>query len=417
MAINNEKINKRTVTMEVNKNQIAATLKPDNVRRIASIDIFRALTMFLMIFVNDLWSVSGVPHWMEHAAFDEDMLGLSDIVFPSFLFILGMSIPLAIEKRLAKGESKATIVKHIIIRSFALLVMGLFSVNSGSGLASTVGIIKPVFSLIMVICFFIIWNNYPKTESKIHKNFQLVMKIIAAVVLIILAVIYRDPSGGYFQPRWWGILGLIGWTYLLCALIYLFFRKQRYGLILSGLFFIVLCIAGSNKWLGIFSGIIPSNGCFHAFTMVGLFLSLVMTQPESKLDIKKKIMYSSIIGIIFILAGWISNKWWIISKLQETPPWLFYCTGISILFYLFIYWLTDIKDNGRLFNIIKPAGTATLTCYLVPSILYALFALTGFTRIGFMSDGIAGLIKCVCFSFIVVAITALLGKINIKLKI
>ncbi|MDR3058865.1 MAG: hypothetical protein LBU84_12090, partial [Prevotella sp.] len=53
--------------------------------RIASIDIYRALTMFFMIFVNDLWSITGVPHWLEHAAADEDMLGFSDIVFPSFL--------------------------------------------------------------------------------------------------------------------------------------------------------------------------------------------------------------------------------------------------------------------------------------------------------------------------------------------
>ncbi len=403
--------------MEINKDQTTISVKPNKVQRIASIDVFRALTMFLMIFVNDLWSVSGVPHWMEHASFDEDMLGLSDIVFPAFLFILGMSIPLAIEGRLAKQESKLSIVKHILIRSFALLVMGLFSVNSGSGLSDTIGISKPFFSLIMVGCFFVIWNNYPKTDSNVRKNIQTVMKIVAAIVLVVLAVIYRDPSGGYFQPRWWGILGLIGWTYLLCALIYLLFRKRWICLILSGLFFILLCIAGSNGWLGVFSGIIPSNGCFHAFTMVGLLLSLVMNQPESKIDRSKKILYSAIIGIIFVFLGWIANQWWIISKLQETPPWLFYCTGISILSYLFIYWFVDMKGNARVFDIIKPAGTATLTCYLIPSILYAIFMLIGFTKISFMSDGLAGLLKCICFAFVTVGITALLGKINIKLKI
>ena len=36
--------------------------------RLASIDVFRAITMLLMIFVNDLWSVKNVPRWMEHAA-------------------------------------------------------------------------------------------------------------------------------------------------------------------------------------------------------------------------------------------------------------------------------------------------------------------------------------------------------------
>lgn len=402
--------------MEISRNQIPVTIKP-NVQRIASIDIFRALTMFLMIFVNDLWSVNGVPHWMEHAAFDEDMLGLSDVVFPSFLFVLGMSIPLAIEGRLAKNESKTSIVRHILIRSFALLVMGLFSVNSGSGISDTVGINKPLFTLIMVTCFFIIWNNYPKTESHTHKNIRLVMKIVAALALVTLALIYRDPSGGYFQSRWWGILGLIGWTYLPCSIIYLLFRKQRSYLILWGLLFILLCIAGSNNWLGIFDGIIPSNGCFHAFTMAGLLLSLVMNKSEDESGRKKKVLYLAATGIIFVLLGWITNHWWIISKLQETPPWLFYCTGISILFYLLIYWLTDIKGNARMFNIIKPAGTSTLTCYLIPSILYAIFALTGFTKISFMSDGVMGLVKCVCFAFVTVGITALLGKVNIKLKI
>jgi predicted acyltransferase len=35
-------------------------------KRIASIDILRALTMVLMIFVNDLWSLKNIPEWLEH---------------------------------------------------------------------------------------------------------------------------------------------------------------------------------------------------------------------------------------------------------------------------------------------------------------------------------------------------------------
>ena len=38
--------------------------------------------MLLMIFVNDFWTVKGVPHWMQHAKTNEDFLGLSDVVFP-----------------------------------------------------------------------------------------------------------------------------------------------------------------------------------------------------------------------------------------------------------------------------------------------------------------------------------------------
>ena len=72
-------------------------------RRNQSIDILRGLTMLLMVFVNDLWSVSGVPHFLEHFEAFEDGMGVADIVFPMFLFAMGMSIPYALENRFSKG--------------------------------------------------------------------------------------------------------------------------------------------------------------------------------------------------------------------------------------------------------------------------------------------------------------------------
>jgi hypothetical protein len=242
------------------------------------------------------------------------------------------------------------------------------------------------------------------------------MKIVAAMILVILIFIYRDPFGGYFQPRWWGILGLIGWTYLLCASIYLYFRKSLTALIIASLSFVTLCIAGSNGLLGIFNEIIPGNGCFHAFTMFGLLLSLVFNR-KIEINVNKKLVYTVLIGIVFIIAGWCTNKWWIISKLQATPPWLFYCSGISTLFYIFTFWLADLKNKSSWFNIIKPAGNATLTCYLVPSFLYAIFTLIALKLPGFMTIGLIGILKCIIFSFLVIGITAILGKISIKLKI
>ncbi|MDR1719272.1 MAG: DUF5009 domain-containing protein [Dysgonamonadaceae bacterium] len=384
--------------------------------RIVSIDAFRAITMLLMVFVNDLWSVKGVPHWMQHAAFNEDMLGLSDVVFPAFLFVLGMSIPFALDGRLKKGESKLRVLGHILIRSVALLIMGLFSVNSGAGLSASVGISKPVFSLVMVTCFFVIWNNYPATVSRSWKSIFKIMRIAAFCVLVFLAVIYRDASGGVFRTRWWGILGLIGWTYLICAIIYLFARKKLPVLIAAYICFILLCMGAANKQLGAFAGILPGNGCFHAFTMGGLLLSLAIHYYKG-MNHTKRIFCAAIGGVVSILLGFLVNRWWIISKLQETPTWLFYCTGISVLCYLLLYWLTDLHKQVGWMKVIKPAGTSTLTCYLVPSILYAVFTLTGFHVTGFMAQGAMGLVKCAIFAFFTVFITGVLEKIHIKLKL
>ena len=97
--------------------------------RIVSIDILRALTMVLMIWVNDFWSLTNIPKWLTHASATEDYLGFSDIIFPLFLFIVGLSIPFAIQQRKLYGASTFSTARHILIRSISLLIIGVFMVN------------------------------------------------------------------------------------------------------------------------------------------------------------------------------------------------------------------------------------------------------------------------------------------------
>jgi hypothetical protein len=76
--------------------------------RITPIDALRGWVMFSMIFVNDLAGAGKiVPDWMVH--FSDRHKGGSgmtfvDLVFPAFLFIVGMSIPFALGSRMQKGE-------------------------------------------------------------------------------------------------------------------------------------------------------------------------------------------------------------------------------------------------------------------------------------------------------------------------
>ena len=71
--------------------------------RILSIDIFRGLTIFLMVFVNDLAGVSDIPAWMKHVPADFDGMTFVDVVFPAFLFIVGMAVPFAVKNRLERN--------------------------------------------------------------------------------------------------------------------------------------------------------------------------------------------------------------------------------------------------------------------------------------------------------------------------
>ncbi len=397
---------------------------PSSLKRIQSIDVFRALTMLWMIFVNDLWSLTGIPYWLEHAKATEDFLGFADVVFPCFLFILGMAIPFAIQNRIAKGESNGLIIKHIVTRSIALLVMGVFTVNIDTLNAQATGISRQWFQILMVTGFFLIWNVYPKSEGS-KKIIFVGLQVLGICLLLYLSFIFRGGEGDSLTgmtPQWWGILGLIGWTYLGCALIYLFVHKTPILLLISWAFFTFMTIAGHAGWL---LKIWPSgptdwilgNGAFHSFASTGVLATLLLERFYTSQKKTKLIGIYTGIGILFLIAGLISRNFFIISKIQATPTWIFLCCGIAFILYALSYWLVDIKEKSSWFDSIKTAGTSTLTCYLIPYVYYSVADLLPFSLPASLKLGAVGLLKSLLFAFLIIGITALLGRVKIKLKI
>src|ERR1700749_4773259 len=89
--------------------------------RILSIDAFRGITILVMIFVNELAGIRDIPQWMKHMPRDADAMTFVDLVFPAFLFIVGMSIPFALQNRLSKGDSFWQLQGHILWRTIGLL--------------------------------------------------------------------------------------------------------------------------------------------------------------------------------------------------------------------------------------------------------------------------------------------------------
>jgi len=387
---------------------------PNNQTRIFSIDVFRAITMLLMIFVNDFWSLSGIPSWLEHARADQDFLGFSDLIFPCFLFIAGMSIPYAIRNRLGKGENQFHILKHIVLRSLALLIMGVFTVNIDHLNVVASGISREWFEIGMVIGFFLIWNVYPK-EVGWKKYLFNALQVTGVIILSVLFLLFKGgkDGAGLMAPSWWGILGLIGWTYLITASIYLFARKLPVLLLLFWLMFTLLNIADQAKW---FHTSIPGGGAFQGFAFAGIAATLLIdraTTAEKRRMLPLLYLGS---GLLLLLAGFWLRNYFIISKIHATPTWVFLCNGIAFGLFALIYFLVDLKGKVDWFRWIKPAGTSTLTCYLIPYVYYSL-ATFAFTLPAFLKTGAIGLLKSFVYAMIIVGITAILGKVRIKLKI
>ena len=390
-------------------------------RRNGAIDMLRGLTMFLMVFVNDLWSVEGVPHFLEHAATQEDGMGLADVVFPMFLFAMGMSIPYAIERRFAKGIPGEKTLGHILSRTFALLVMGVFLVNANGHMAPFLGCGAWLFSLLAIIGFFLVWNAYPE-GFKAGKW----LRWVGIGLLVFLAVTFRTQKGGYLSARWWGILGMIGWAYLFAATAWLLCRK-RPGILsvlwlgLIGLNMLVTPMRDGETMLDTHNIINDFARALHldngasALMALGGVLVSVMDRNFAREAIGRRLLYTLLAaGTIFCLAT-AAHEDWIISKNIGTLPWCLYVTALSMVLYTILRLLEEKGWTGW-FKPFGPAGTATLTVYLLPDVYYAVAEALGISSPDWLVAPL-GLLKCVLFAFLCIGTAWALGKANIKLKI
>ena len=390
-------------------------------RRNGAIDMLRGLTMFLMIFVNDFWTIGDVPHWLEHAATHEDAMGLSDIVFPLFLFVVGLSIPYAIEHRFQKLIPAEKTLGHILSRTFALLVMGVFFVNADGRMAPFLGCGDWLFKLLMILGFFLVWNAYPE-QFKAGKW----LRGAGIILLIALAVTYRTDSGGLMKARWWGILGLIGWSYLFGAVAWLLCRRRTGALSLVWLGLIGLnllttatrdgemLLDGGNLLQDFARALNLGNGSSALMVVTGMLVA-VQEKNFGREPAGRKLLYAALSVGILIGFGTAAHEDWIISKNIGTLPWCFYVGAIGITLYTLLRLLEEKGWTGW-FAPFRPAGMATLTVYLLPDVYYAVSEALGLSSPAWLA-GPLGLVKCVAFAFLVIGTAWALGKAGVKIKI
>ena len=89
-----------------------------------SLDILRGLCIIGMLLNLNPGAWEHEYSWLVHAKWEGGTL--IDMVAPAFLFCIGASIPLSFQNRIKKGFSRATIARHILLRSFLLVIIGIF---------------------------------------------------------------------------------------------------------------------------------------------------------------------------------------------------------------------------------------------------------------------------------------------------
>ncbi|MBC9911158.1 DUF5009 domain-containing protein [Chitinophaga varians] len=387
--------------------------------RILSIDAFRGITILVMIFVNSVAGVDGIPAWMQHAHAEEDRMTFVDVVFPAFLFIVGMSIPFAINSRLNKGDSIWQLQKHILWRTLGLLVLGVFMVNTGDLHPAATGMSRAWWALLFYGSVILVWNVYTFKQAWIGW----MLKGIGAVILIVLAVIFRGGEEGtqYLTPQWWGILGLIGWAYLYACIIYQLFKGNHSAIFLM----IAVCIGyfilcrqpfaqkGEWSWLASQSG----NAAHTAIVLCGMLLTLFYFDED--LGLTGSRLISRVFGfcaVLLIAGAWLRPAYKL-SKIHATPSWCLYCAAICVAVFSLLYFLIDVKHFSRWTSFFKPAGANPLLTYILPDIVFFGMIALGLRLPAVLEQGLPGIIWCMCFAVAMLFVVKGLNKLHIRLQL
>jgi hypothetical protein len=215
---------------------------------------------------------------------------------------------------------------------------------------------------------------------------------------------------------------LIGWAYLASGLITIFSKNRIFVVFAAWLFFSILSIVSKANLLprNDFISFVPEaigGGTLAALSIGGVFTSLIFQHYRKKKDDKGLTFVLITFSAVLIVLSVITRPYWKLSKLGATPAWLFLCSAFTILAFLAVYWIADVKRRAQWFNVVKPAGTNTLLCYLIPYFLYAIFTMTHFRFPDFLVTGGVGLAKSFLFALFCVWITGQLNRAGIKLKL
>ncbi|MDH3497132.1 MAG: DUF5009 domain-containing protein [Gemmatimonadota bacterium] len=172
----------------------------DPSKRLLSLDALRGYTIVLMVIVNDPGSWSHVYPPLLHAKWHG--LTLTDLVFPFFLFIVGVSITLAYTKRLDAGASKKDLYGKIVSRSIKIMLLGwflwLWPSFSFEGMRY-VGVL-PRISMVFLVCALIFLHTNWKQQAWIAALTLIAYWLLLALVPVpIDEVIHQALASGQVQ--------------------------------------------------------------------------------------------------------------------------------------------------------------------------------------------------------------------------
>jgi predicted acyltransferase len=305
----------------------------DEKQRLLSLDVFRGLTIAAMMLVNNAGDWSNVYAPLLHA--DWHGCTPTDLVFPFFLFIVGVSIALALSKRIERGDTKSLLVRKIVIRTLLIFGIGLFLNGfpyfdfSHIRIPGVLQRIALVYGITATLFVYTSWRN--------------LLYVGVGLLLAYWAMMFLIPVPGGYPPNLEPETNLGAWLD----------RTIMPGHLWSQ----------SKVW--------DPEGLLSTLPAVGTAIIGVLTGLWMK---HNKAPYQMLVGwfgvgTVLVFLGLFWDLTFPINKKIWTSSYVLYAGGIALLMLAVVYWLVDVLKYRWWTKPFVVYGTNALIIFILSGII------------------------------------------------
>ena len=306
--------------------------------RLMSLDLFRGATIAAMILVNNAGDESSSYWPLRHA--DWNGWTPTDLIFPFFLFIVGVATAFSFSSRLARGQSRGSLLKHVLWRGLAILAIGLFL------------------------------NGFPNHYQLDSWRFYGVLQRIA-VCYVITALL--DLWTGWRTQVAVAIACLAGYWILMRYVSVPGFGIPTHDIPLLDPDRNIVAWLDRKLLMGhLYEHTRDPEGLLSTIPAIATSLLGLLTGKwmRTKLSGEIKTVGMVIAGIALGIVGRTMHLWFPINKKLWTSSFVLLTAGLALICLAACYWMADVKQlRGRWTKPILVFGTNAIAAYFFAEVL------------------------------------------------
>ena len=319
-------------------------------KRYLAIDLLRGLTIAFMILVNDNGDEHVAFGPLKHSAWNG--FTPTDLVFPTFLFLVGASIVFSTESRLSRGVTRAALFAHTVRRAIILFLLGLVVNSAPFFRLSTMryyGVLPRIALCYFIVATLYIWIRRPEGSASgqptvADKVGLLVVCLVGYYILMRFVPVPGFGMPGRDIPLLDHDANIVAWLdrHIFSA-PHLYERTRDPEGLLST---------------------IPAVGT----TLLGLLTGLFLRSPRSD---SQKALTLTVAGLICVLLGFAWNPWFPINKKLWTSSFVLYAGGWSLLILACFWFLVQVRNHKRGTWPLLVFGMNAITAYVISEVMAA----------------------------------------------